>query len=111
MPWVVLTRARPNIHTHTHIARPHNPRSRASEQEVVHAGIYYPQGGLKAEMCVEGKRRLYRYAESRGIPHSRCGKLIVATDPSQEAALVGARWPPSKPSVPLGYRRASVPWL
>ena len=55
--------------------------------EVIHAGIYYPQGSLKARTCVEGRERLYSYCAERGIPHRRCGKLIVATDAAQVAEL------------------------
>jgi L-2-hydroxyglutarate oxidase LhgO len=55
--------------------------------EVIHAGIYYPTGSLKARSCVAGKHRLYAYCRERGIPHERCGKLIVATSPEQEATL------------------------
>lgn len=57
--------------------------------EVIHAGIYYPAGSLKAQLCVEGKAMLYDYCEDRGIGFKRCGKLIVATNHAQVAQLQG----------------------
>ncbi|HUD34960.1 MAG TPA: NAD(P)/FAD-dependent oxidoreductase [Variovorax sp.] len=59
--------------------------SRSSE--VIHAGMYYPQGSLKARLCVQGRSMLYEYVAERGIPHQRCGKLIVATSEPQTAYL------------------------
>ncbi|MEC8202781.1 MAG: NAD(P)/FAD-dependent oxidoreductase [Pseudomonadota bacterium] len=55
--------------------------------EVIHAGIYYPKDSLKALFCVEGKKRLYQYCADHGVPHERCGKLIVATLPEQVDTL------------------------
>lgn len=47
---------------------------------VIHAGLYYPQGSLKARLCVEGRDRLYAFCEKHRVPHARCGKLVIAVD-------------------------------
>jgi L-2-hydroxyglutarate oxidase LhgO len=66
---VVILEAEDAIGTHT--------SSRNSE--VIHAGIYYPKGSLKARSCVAGKELLYEYCVTHGVPHRRSGKLIVAS--------------------------------
>jgi L-2-hydroxyglutarate oxidase LhgO len=74
---VVVLEAAAAIGTHT--------SSRNSE--VIHAGLYYPTGSLKARLCVEGRARLYAYCAERGIAHRRIGKLVVATTPDEIAAV------------------------
>ena len=55
--------------------------------EVIHGGLYYPVGSLKARSCVEGRHRLYSYCREHGVPHARVGKLIVATSETEIAGL------------------------
>src|SRR5579875_1751423 len=50
---------------------------------VIHSGIYYAPGSLKARLCVQGARELYAYCAEKGIPTERCGKVIVATDEAE----------------------------
>ena len=59
----------------------------ARNSEVIHGGIYYPKGSLKAELCVNGRHALYRYCEAHGVSHKRCGKLIVATTDNEIRGL------------------------
>lgn len=61
--------------------------SSSRNSEVIHAGIYYSPGSLKARLCVTGRQRLYEYCEQREVPHQRLGKIIVATRDEEIAAL------------------------
>ena len=59
--------------------------------EVIHAGIYYTQGSLKAQLCIEGKWLLYDYCKKYDVPYKNCGKLIVATSEEEIAVIEGIR--------------------
>lgn len=59
----------------------------ARNSEVIHAGIYYPAGSLKAKLCVQGRKMLYAYCAEKGVAHQRIGKLIVATSQDEIAKL------------------------
>ena len=55
--------------------------------EVIHAGMYYPSGSLRAKHCPRGNRMLYEFCATYGVPHRRCGKLIVATNDAERTRL------------------------
>lgn len=59
----------------------------ARNSEVIHAGIYYAPGSLKARLCIAGKQKLYDYLALHNVPHKRCGKLIVAANDAQAEQL------------------------
>ena len=61
----------------------------ARNSEVIHAGIYYPQGSLKADCCTRGRRALYAYLRERNLPFRQCGKIIVATSDAEANELEG----------------------
>src|SRR6185503_6094101 len=62
-------------------------RTSSRNSEVIHAGIYYPHGSLKARLCVAGRKALYGYCRDRGVDARAVGKLIVATDEEQVPVL------------------------
>jgi L-2-hydroxyglutarate oxidase LhgO len=71
--------------------------------EVIHAGLYYPPGSLKAQLCVRGKELLYALCESHGVEHRRCGKLTVANDEAEVAALRGLQDRAAANGVPVHW--------
>lgn len=72
--------------------------------EVVHSGLYYPPGSLKARLCTRGKAMLYDFCEARGVLHDRCGKLVVAQDAREVQALRDLQ-------IRAGRNGVAVEWL
>jgi (S)-2-hydroxyglutarate dehydrogenase len=75
---------------------------------VVHAGIYYRPGSLKARLCARGRSLLEEYAAERGLPYQRCGKLVVAVDPGELGRLDALERTARRNGVP-GLRRLEGP--
>jgi L-2-hydroxyglutarate oxidase LhgO len=74
--------------------------------EVIHAGLYYTPGSLKARLCVRGKELLYALCESHGVAHRNCGKLVVATSEDEAAALRGLEGKAAANGVPVEWLSA-----
>lgn len=79
----------------------------ARNSEVIHGGLYYPTGSLKARLCVAARERLYAYCAERGVPHARCGKLIVASGDAQERKLRGIHDQAVRNGVAVQWRSAA----
>jgi L-2-hydroxyglutarate oxidase LhgO len=92
------------LERHDGIARETTSRN----SEVVHAGIYYPVGSLKAELCVAGRRALYQRCREHGVPHRRTGKLIVATREPELEILESIQQTARNNGVELEHRDAAA---
>ncbi len=92
------------LERHDGIARETTSRN----SEVIHAGIYYPAGSLKAELCVAGRRELYARCRDRGVSHRRTGKLIVATSEAELGVLEGIQATARQNGVELEHRDAAA---
>lgn len=79
----------------------------ARNSGVIHAGIYYAPGSLKAQLCTAGREQLYRYCIDHDIAHRRCGKLVIATDASEVERLAGLQSGAARLGVDLNWLDAA----
>ena len=76
--------------------------------EVVHAGIYYPESSLKAQLCVDGRRQLYDYCERRKVGYRKCGKWIISTHEAQNSMLESIQQYAAINGVPLVLKEGAA---
>jgi L-2-hydroxyglutarate oxidase LhgO len=79
----------------------HGMETSSRNSQVIHAGLYYPRGSLKAALCVEGRDRLYAFCRNHDVPHARIGKLITASEPGELPALDAVEKAAADNGVPL----------
>ena len=85
-PWPPVWRRKTEVVILERRAR-HGQETSSRNSEVIHGGMYYPTGSLKARLCVEGNRRLYELCARHDVPHARVGKIIVAMTPEEQPRL------------------------
>src|SRR5215217_1213996 len=106
-----LTRRRPDMNAVVLEAAPAVARGQTGANSgVIHAGIYYAPGSLKARLCVEGAREMYEFCDEHGVRYNRCGKVIVARDSGELPALDELERRGRENQVP-GLRRLTSPQL
>jgi L-2-hydroxyglutarate oxidase len=103
-----LTRRAPGVEVHVFEKEPALAAHQTGHNSgVVHAGIYYKPGSLKAELCTRGRLLLREFCQERGLPYDECGKLVVAVDPSELGRLDALERTATENAVP-GLRRVDA---